>query len=193
MAYQMTAPLRLKLSELPIEGKEFEYNSQEHVELRKALQEVFGENDFSIQIRILPTGEAFHMTGVINGKRDLLCSRCAADVKFVVHQPVDEFFTLFAKEPARIEQSSRVNHQSDLHGSGSDWTTLEGEDLDLAAYFREIVLANEPLKITQSPPCDDACPELLTALAQGWLKPLSEEAVSSNTSPFAKLKELKLN
>ena len=192
MAYQVLTPIHLKFSEIPVEGRTFVYSPEATPELSGALEEVFGNNPWKVEIFVQPAGDAYRITGLIRGERDLLCSRCAADVKFQVQEKIDEFFSIFSNGPIRIEQSSRVNHQSDLHGSGADWTCLEGETLNLGEYFREIVLANEPLKVLKTPPCDQSCPDLLKAIEAGWIEG-SNEGTSSTQSPFAQLKDLKLN
>lgn len=189
-------PVRIVLSELPPEGRDFVYD-REGGELNKALMDLIGLNPYRISFHVKPMGNVYLMEGTVDTELDLLCSRCGVDFKQKIQERLSEILVVQDSPLGRGDSTSRVNHTSDLNESQKEATTLDSPHFDVGEFFHEIIALAEPIQPLGGSDCDKSCENLEMAYAQGWLtrpgtQPEEDENFDKN-KPFAGLKGLKLN
>ncbi|MCB0364768.1 MAG: DUF177 domain-containing protein [Bdellovibrionaceae bacterium] len=186
-------PIEISLKEIPEEGRSFRYNAN-HPQMSQAIKDLVGENSFNIQVFIRPLGNVFELTGSVEAQMDLACYRCAVDFKHSVQERLNELLVIEDERP-RGSQSSRVNHSTELDSSAPSMTTLNSEVLHLGDFIHEIIALAEPMQPKAIENCGEDCENLTEAYEKGWLnRPgQAESPESGRTSPFAVLKDLKLN
>lgn len=182
MDRKLENPKDIRLDELPEEGKSYSY-SQESEELNEDLREAIGSNPFSVELHLEKMGGAFQASGSIETFQNLQCAKCGGDVKTPVALKVNEIL-LIEREMPRSSKSARVNHSTELDPLAPDVVSLTHPELSVGEFIREIILLNEPFRPLCLKPCEN--PYLLKNTQE-----MAENSV--NLSPFADLKDFKLN
>lgn len=188
-------PIRIVLSELPPEGRDFVYD-REGGELNKALMDLIGGNPYRISFQVRPMGNVYLLEGTVETQLDLLCSRCGVDFKQNINERLSEILVVQDTTLGRGDSTSRVNHTSDLSESQKEATTLDTPQFDVGEFFHEIIALAEPIQPLGGSNCDKSCENLENAYTEGWLtRPGAQEddADFDKNKPFAGLKGLKLN
>ncbi len=159
-AKTMKNTLTVQLKNIPNKGWEYHFDRQSK-DLNQILEDLIGDNNYSIDIHILPTGEStYKIKGVIQAQLNLLCSRCAYEFKYKIHKPFLENIIIQQKQQ-RIEKEIRINHYSE-QSQQENFTVLNNSLFKLADFIYEMIAIEEPLRPLGSPQCDqnDNCKNL---------------------------------
>jgi len=182
MTRKVENPKLITLTDLPDKGKDYDYTHHSR-ELNNDLTDIIGENPYHVHLELSHLGNAFQATGSIQTSLSRECSRCGADLTLPMELNIQEIIVIHP-ELSRSSKNSRVNNVSELDSTGPDSISLSQPVLNVGEFVREIVVLNEPFQ----PLCETPC-------INPYLAENSKEISISdeNLSPFAVLKDLKLN
>ena len=185
-------PTQIALKDLPNEGREFTF-TRDSGELNEGLKDLIDSNDFHVQFRITPVGNAFDLRGSLKTAMDLQCSLCATDFKFKINLNLHELI-LIQKAFAKGDQQSRANHAHELSDGGPDYILLESEVFDVIEYVHEAIALAEPIRPIGRPDCDENCENLKDRVQRDWLTFGDDPKLSEKmgTNPFKVLEKMKL-
>lgn len=181
--------LKLRLTEIPEEGKSFTY-TQKDPEALRALQEFVGNLPFEVKIHLQPINHAhFELKGVVKAASPQQCSRCAEDFQCHVTKNIHEIM-IPELDVGRTERYAKTNvpeEESDLS------SLFYSPDMifDLGEYLHEVValaLPENPAPPVVAEQCM-ACPKKVVPGAFDYDE-TTPEAV--RPSPFEVLKNLKM-
>ena len=185
--------LVIKLNEVPTDGKSYHY-SQNDTLLAEALKDLVKNNPFQADFTITPMGEAYHISGSIKAKMNLTCALCAVEFPFEVYEKINEILYIDKKQHSRKEKQGRANHMSDYKEGAAFCTELHKEELNVSEFLHELIAIAEPPYPMGKPDCETSCENYQKAVQKGLFVPhdqINED--SAEKSPFAVLKDLKLN
>ncbi len=181
----------INLLEIPAEGKLYICN-QNTGDLNADLQDLIGKTPYQTEFTIRPLqAGTFELTGFIKTSLAEDCSRCGIDFDLAVDQKIKELL-IPEQQLERTSKFAKANHVSDMHNEGPSVYEYQGHHFNAGEYFHEVIALAEPY--TPAPACtsDGNC-----SLCK---KPVSDEKFSYEdpgfeepTSPFASLKNIKLN
>lgn len=171
-------PTYIQLNELPEEGRSYHFD-RESGELNKILEDLVGQNPYSVDLFIQPMGNVFSISGDLHTKVGTQCARCGRDMD----HPVDENFSeLIVVEKPRPRSSSTSHSLAD--GSSVYCNHITGNSFSLGEFVHEQIAANEPYVVR----CNrEDCEDHLQS-TQG---PLPTPAELPKENPFAVLKNFK--
>ena len=186
--------LFIKLREVPEAGKSYSF-SQDDTVLADELKDILKNNPFQADFTIQPMGdEAYHISGSIKAKMNLTCALCANEFPFEVYEKINEILYIDKKHHSRKEKQGRANHISDYKEGGAFCTELHKDELNVAEFLHELIAVAEPPYPMGKPDCETSCENYQKAVEKGLFKPHDQiDEDSAEKSPFAVLKDLKLN
>jgi uncharacterized metal-binding protein YceD (DUF177 family) len=173
---KVTYPIRIDLSEVPLEGRHFKYDS-EGKELSEVLSDLIEDRPYRVDFHVRPLGNVYEVSGEIGTTLALTCARCGRDFQ---RPSTTEFRELVVveKERPRGSRSDHVHHE-DAGGLFCNYQT--SDEFDVAEYIHEQIASSEPLVAhCELPDCEKS--PLSTPPEQTW----------QVENPFAALKDLKL-
>jgi uncharacterized protein len=181
----------INLLEIPAEGKNYICN-QNTGDLNSDLRDLVGSAAFKVEFTLRPLqAGTFELTGFVQTQLPEDCSRCGLDFQMPVDQKFKELLIPEQTVP-RNSKFAKANHISDMHNDGPSVVEYQGHHFNAGEYLHEVIALAEPY--TPAPACtaDGHC-----TLCK---KPVSDEKFSYEdpgfeepTSPFASLKNIKLN
>lgn len=180
-------PVKISLSELPREGRQFVYSSK-GAELTPFIGEFVGPNEYKVEIFLKPMGNVYEATGKIETSLDQTCALCAIDLKWPIRERFQEILVVM---PHAEGHEARVNHSSELNMDGPNCTELESEHFHIGEFIRELIGIATPIKPTARPDCGVSCDNYQEALKKGWISQSNDEGFAKE-SPFKVLADLKL-
>jgi uncharacterized protein len=125
-------------------------------------------------------GENVLLRGRMRGRVTVPCARCLAPAAVDVSGPLN---MTYSPESAEMAEAKLENPDEDV-----DFSTFDGETIDLGELFREQIL----LAIPMTPHCREDCKGLCPSCGQDWNEGLC--TCERPTDPrFSALKGLKLN
>ncbi len=152
--------LNIQLKNIPSKGLEFHFDRQSK-DLNQILKELIEDNDYYISIHIEPTGDStYKIKGTIKTQLNLLCSRCAYELKYKVHKKFSEKIIIQQKQQ-RKEKEVRINHYSEQLQQ-ENFTILNNSLFKLPEFIYEMIAVEEPIRPLGSSQCDqnDTCKNL---------------------------------
>lgn len=183
-------PIDITLKDLPLEGRDFVY-SRESGELNESLVDLIKKNDYQVEFRITPMGNAYDLRGKIKTYLDLECALCAMDFKFTVEQKLHELL-IVQKPLEKGDQLTKANHAHEWENQGPDYIILDAEVFRVGEYIHEVVGLAEPLRPLGKPDCDINC-ENLSEPVKKYLGVGDEGAANPiRSNPFQVLEKIKL-
>lgn len=193
MAYKHLSlqPTVIDLATLPASGKSFTYTSA-GAELTSTLKDMIGTNEYKVEIELKPLGNAYSASGTIETGLDELCSLCAIEFKQPIKERFNEILVVSETPVGRGEHQARVNHSSELNTAGTDCTELTSSEFEVGEFIRELIGLSRPIKPLGKAGCNETCENYQEAVKKGWLI-AGNESPFKPESPFAKLRDLKLN
>ncbi len=180
----------INLSEIPQEGRSY-FCTEKTGEFNDVLADLIGERPYHIEFFIQPVGNIYQMSGSIDSKIELSCSRCLCEFPLPIHEQIKELLIPSSKEMPRTGRETKVNHTSELETNGPSTTILDSSKFDASKLIRDLVSLGQP---TYS-----LCQESCQGLCQHCGSNLNEQTCSCDqvhkekSSPFAILNELKFN
>lgn len=174
-------PTSVTLKDLPPEGCTYSYTSQSG-ELNETLEDLVGDLPYDVQIELRPIGNAFEISGKINTKMHLDCSRCGREMDYPI---VDDFRELILVEDPRPRGEQGSHTASHLVNDGPYCNYVTSQHFDIANFVHEHVAANEPY-IAQ---CDK--PDCEAWMEKANVIPAREGLTPTKESPFAVLKDFR--
>lgn len=173
-----TYPTRIQLNELPEEGQSYHFD-RDSGELNHILQDLVGENAYTVDIFIQPMGNVFQISGDLHTEVGTQCARCGRDM----NHPVDENFSeLIVVEKPRPRSSTGSHSLSD--GSSLFCNHISDTSFSLGEFVHEQIAANEPYVVR----CQREDCESYLESAQEHVRAPAE---LPKENPFAVLKNFK--
>ncbi|MFP5520190.1 MAG: YceD family protein [Bdellovibrionia bacterium] len=184
--------MRLILSEIPEEGKEFIVNSQT-AELNETLRDLIGKNPHEARFFVRPlNSKDYELSGKIKTKLAETCSRCGLDIQLDIDSDFREI--LIPKQiDTRTGKYAKPNHISDVEAEGPDVSEYSGNSFDMGEYLHEVVALAAPYNPVgpenEKGDCS-ICEMPVRGRSFGYDEEMPEDM---QKKPFAALKNLKLN
>lgn len=150
-----------------------------------------GDHDFTLpagidyDLVLTNAGEGILATGMLSAQVEGVCDRCLETAKFDVAGEVDEYFLFHEPDPSSLgEDEDEIDFS----------LVLPDSTVDLSEALNSALLMETPFIILCKPDCKGLCPVCGNNLNErdcGHLAQLQQNRLAS--SPFAKLKDLKLS
>lgn len=126
--------MRITLSNLPAEGKEFKVSTKDK-EVQEKLQEFIGTAEFSSCFTIFPTGNSYQITGYIESTPLLPCSFCGEDIQQALKEDFNEqLMTSLCKD---LHKANSPKERLEI--SGEIVPGLTENHLDISEFLREFI------------------------------------------------------
>lgn len=180
---KMTTPTGISLAEITEEGREFAYSSSTG-ELTESLKDLIANNPYQVNLQLRSLGNAYEITGKIDTKMNLSCSRCGRDTEFPIQNNFKELILVEDNRP-RNTHSGHVGAHLTSDGPFCNYVT--SEYFDLENFVHEHIAASEPYIVECGLP---DCEEAMRKAQLGAQAPADFEEAAN---PFAALKNVKLN
>lgn len=153
------------------------------------------EGPLSWQVDITNTGDAFLVTGTVEGDAKTACARCMGDADVPLFGEIEGYFVTSPTEPAEYEEDEDSDASAGMDEAEFD-ILPDDNKIDLEPLILSALLLDVPLV----PLCDDDCKGLcpvcganLNDEACGCSQAAEDEAAPNPDNPFAALKDLKLD
>lgn len=190
-------PYRIKLSEIPEEGREYIFN-QSTAELSEDLKDLIGNEAYDAKIFIKQlNSKDFVVQGRIKTATKEDCSLCGETFSFKADLNVNEILIPQAsrhhEKTDKHEKQARSNHLSDMKEGGPGVIEYLNEEFEVGVCLRQIVALNVPFNPKPSVNKDGDCSVCLkTQKAELFIydEKMGDEA---KKNPFEVLKNIKLN
>jgi len=184
--------MRIKLHEVPEEGREYILNRQT-AELNSVLQDLVADHAYDIKVFLKPLNtKNFSLTGTIQTATIEICSACGDSFKFKVDTKVNEILIPSEFEP-KNSQFSKSNHVSELDTDGPSVSEYKNDVFDLGEFVHEAIALVIPYN--PKPETDDkgACRICLKTIPTELFSYDEKMSEQKKETPFSALKGLKLN
>lgn len=181
-------PVEITLKDLPLEGRDFTY-SRESGELSPSLKDLIQGNDFNVQFRLTPVGNAYSLTGGLKTSLNVECSQCASEMAWPIELKLNELIVV-EKPLSKGDHQGRANHAHELQDSGPDYIVLDSEVLNVAEYIHEAIGLAEPNRPVCPPERASECASALKDVQRDWLSVGEGQSIRAN--PFQALEKMKL-
>lgn len=184
--------MRIRLNDIPEEGKAFEWN-RETGELNAVLSDLVGDEPHATEFFVRPiNSKNFELTGFIRTNLPEDCSRCGIAFKFDVDVNFREI--LIPKQPEdRTGRYAKVNHLSDIQDEGPSVAEYDADDtFDMGEYLHEQVGITIPFNPAPAEDEKGDC-RLCGINVRGKVFSYDEAMPVERKNPFEALKSLKLD
>ena len=177
--------LKIRLSEIPEEGRDFEF-SEATEELAAALSDLVESRPFLCEFTIRPMTGVYQLEGVLKTNLLRICSVCGIEVEIPVESSLNELLV----KRSRLEKGdseSKVGFLADTAGAPAV-TEFDGDELNVIDFIHEMIALKDPAypfcggrDCNNRKEIDEKLRELSTT---------ADSSIGRNTNPF---KNLKLN
>lgn len=184
--------MRIKLNEIPEEGREYFFNRQTG-ELNQILKDLIDSLPYEAKIYIKPMNtKNYDVRGYIKTATQELCSACGDTFQFKVDAKIQEILIPGADE-IKNSQFAKSNHVSELDESGPGVSEYKNEIFEIGEFLHEAIALNIPFNPKPDLNDDGSCTICLKTLSQDafFYDEKMGEVVKSN--PFQALKGVKIN
>ena len=181
----------INLSEIPPEGRTFHF-TEKTAELNSALEDLVRNCPYSIDFQIQPVGNIFEVTGKIHSDVKMECTRCLKEFALKIDERIHELL-IPGKELPRTGRETKVNHTSELEGTGPSSTLVSFPNFDAGVLMRDTVALAQPDHPVCSASCMGLCQYCGKNLNEGFCGCAALRNKDQRPSPFSKLKEMKFN
>ncbi|WP_374028654.1 DUF177 domain-containing protein [Bdellovibrio bacteriovorus] len=184
--------MKINLTEIPEEGRSFQYNSQTG-ELNAVLKDLIGGAHYDAEFFVKPlNSKDFELVGKVRTKTPEQCSRCGIEIAFPVNEKFHEILIPKQSQP-RGSKYSKVNHVSDLPEEGPDVSEYEGHLFDIGEYIHEVIALAAPFN-PAGPEDENGDCSICKIPVKGQSFSYDEELpLEKPANPFAVLKNIKIN
>jgi uncharacterized protein len=135
--------MKIRLKEIPQDGRSYVFD-RSSAELNEVLQDLVGENDYSVELYIKPIGNVYEMTGSLKTVLPETCSHCGYEFELPIDRRIKEvLFEELAVE--RKSQSVHGNHSVDFEKDGLSMTPVQKDVFNAGEFVHEMVALSEPL------------------------------------------------
>lgn len=139
--------MRIDLKLIDEDGENLKFD-QESDEVRGVFYDLVGENDFSIDLKLLPLGNSYQLLGRIQSHYGDMCSLCGEDIQVPIQSRVHEILVIEKERPRNTQVSqSQQNFDSD----GPSVTYLNEPSLEVRELLHELMAS----AMTPFPSCSD--------------------------------------
>ncbi|OFZ18390.1 MAG: hypothetical protein A2Z20_04025 [Bdellovibrionales bacterium RBG_16_40_8] len=174
------SPTSLNLKELESSGEIFNF-SRNTGELNAGLRDLINDHDYSVQLELIPVGNAFQISGTITTKLNLICSHCGRDLVEPIHDKFNEIIVVTKEKP----RAGHSGHTGSSLEDGPYCNYLTSYQFNLIDFVHEHIAAAEPY----APHCNLAdCDKYHESLRSG--KAVEGQEISTSEHPFAVLKNV---
>ena len=193
MKSEFRSDLVFNLNELHRDGESFQYTRQTG-ELNAVLKDLIPTADYSIELTILPLGDAYQLNGSITTKLDLLCSRCAVDIQNVLNVQINVLLMIDDSSDYSNGSQSRQNAITE-NPNELFCHTIENSFFNIGEFMHENIAINIPYQPLGSEDCLTSCENYNEAIRKGWVDASHQDTgdLKQTHRPFKSLKNIKLN
>ncbi len=191
--------MKIRLSQIPEEGKNFQFTTGEEPELDAALVDLLGQSgryEVRFSLRPLDQKGLFSLQGRFEASHPEFCSRCGDVFPFQSQMDLHEFLFPKLMEDHRKESGTHGSHAAHTGSSDSIDASVgyeyEEDHFDLGEFLHEQIALAIPVapapELKGSEQCS-FCGVNITELSQKWGTE-SQETQHLEHHPFAVLKNL---
>jgi uncharacterized protein len=181
----------INLLEIPAEGKNYICN-QNTGDLNSDLKDLIGQASFQTEFTIRPLqAGTFELAGFIKTNLPEDCSRCGLDFQMPVEENFRELL-IPEQEIPRNSKFAKANHMSDMHNEGPSVIEYQGHHFNAGEYLHEVVALAEPYIPAPACTADGNCSLCKNPVSNEEFR-YEDPGFDTPTSPFATLKNIKLN
>lgn len=181
----------IHLNEVPNDGRTWSLN-RANSKLGEVLHDVIHKSAFQIHFSILPLSDTgtFQIQGTIKTELPEECSRCGLDFQFALDEKFKNILVPGVGSE-RDAQFAKPNHFSDLQETDLEVAEFFGDEFNAGEFLHELIALAQPQ--IPAPPLDaqGSCRTCKIDVINHSFSHVEEVEVKS--SPFAKLKGIKLN
>lgn len=184
--------MRLKLHELPEEGKTFRWTRQT-AELNTALQDLIADRPYVCDFTVRKLNNRdYELTGEIRTQAPELCSRCGIEIELPLRVRFHE--VLIPHQPSeRTGRYARVNHLSDAANEGPGVSEYDSDEtFEMGEFLHEQVGLEIPFNPAPAEDAQGNCGDCGLPVRGQSFGYSEEMPVEKPENPFAALKGLKL-
>lgn len=135
--------MKIKLHEIPEEGREYTYNRQTG-ELNAVLEDLIGKAPYTAQMFIRPLNtKNYDIKGTIKSETKELCSQCGENFQFKANAAFHEILIPGAEE-IKNSQFSKSNHVSELKEDGPGVSEYFSDQFDIGEFLHEAIAFSIP-------------------------------------------------
>lgn len=135
--------MKIKLHEIPEEGREYTFNRQTG-ELNAVLQDLIENSPYEAKIFIRPLNtKNYDVAGYIKSQTSELCSQCGESFKYNAQAKIHEILIPGAEE-IKNSQFAKSNHVSELNEDGPGVSEYHSEQFDLGEFLHEAIALSIP-------------------------------------------------
>ncbi|WP_413293977.1 YceD family protein [Bdellovibrio sp. HCB185ZH] len=184
--------MKINLAGIPEDGATYVWTRQTG-EANAVLADLIDKEAYTAEFTIRPlNSKDFDMTGKIVTKEPCQCSRCGNDIKLPINAKFHEILIPKQDQP-RNSKYSKVNHQSDIPEGEVDFCEYEDQGFDMAEYLHEVIALATPFNPVCPKEDNPECSIYTNPEPEHGFIYNEEMPVEKPESPFAALKNLKLN
>lgn len=173
-----THPVRIQLSEIPDEGRQFQYN-RDSGELNHLLEDIIGKNTYSVDLRLQPSGNVYSISGDIRTQLETQCSHCGRDMEYPVNDSFNELIVIEDPRPRKSDSSHSMSEDSSIYCNH-----IQSQNFNIGEFVHEHIAASEPFVVK----CERADCDSFFEKAQ---KSASAPENMGKQNPFEALKNFK--
>lgn len=154
------------------------------------------EGPLSWQVDITNTGDAFLVTGTVEGDAKTACARCADDADVPLLGEIEGYFVTSPTAPAEYEEGDEDNDASAGMDEAEFDILPDDNKIDLEPLLLSALLLDVPLVPLCDDDCKGLCPTCGTNLNHetcGCSHADEDESTVNPDNPFAALADLKLD
>ncbi len=190
-------PYKIKLSEVPEEGREYIFN-QATGELSAELKDLIGSEAYEAKVFIKQLNtKDFLVQGHIKTATKEDCSLCGETFALKADLPVNEILipqsTRHHEKTDKSEKQARSNHLSDMKEGGPGVIEYLNEEFEVGVCLRQLVALNIPFNPKPPVNKDGDCSVCLKSQIVGQFSYDENMGDEAKKNPFEVLKNIKLN
>lgn len=184
--------VKIRLGEIPADGREYTY-SRKTGEMNDSLADLIGKEDYQVEFRIKPIGNAYDLEGKLSTSLSEICSTCGYDFQMPVARKFHEILIEDEGED-RKAQSVHGNQSVDFLEQDLSVASYRGEIFNADDYVHEVIAIAEPFYPTCGADGDCLHIEEVNEIRKRLEAELAaaDEAKDVGHPAFSVLKELEL-
>lgn len=183
--------MKLKLNEIPDEGREYIYTKSTG-ELNDDLRDLVENNNYHVQFFIKPLNQNdYVMNGKVTTKTKEICSLCGETFHFPTTAPINEILIPKATDKDH-EKQSRANHISEQDENAPAVSEYKGETFEIGDLIHQVIALSIPFNPKPEQTENGDCIVCLKSIPNGTISYDENISTVEKINPFLALKDLKL-
>ncbi len=184
--------MKLKLNEIPDEGREYIY-TKETGELNEDLRDLIENNSYQVSFFIKPlNSDDFMLNGTVTTKTKEICSLCGETFHFPTTAKLNEIIIPKPPSEKEREKQSKANHISEQDENAPSVSEYKGEVFEIGDLVHEAIALSIPFNPKPEKNDKGDCSVCLKSILTGPFVYDEELSTPVKINPFLALKDLKL-